>query len=190
MFVMMAIGGLMVTAQAGPMAQSWGLTAAALTLAASVSPLANAASRIFWGWASDRIGRERSMIIAFVLQAASLLLVLGVGHLSAAWFATTLVLVYFTWGEIYSLFPSMVGDYFGSKCATSNYAVLYTAKGAASIVGGGLAALLFERFGTWSAGFYGSAALALFAAGLAVGLYRSGAPARPAVDAIPAVSRS
>jgi MFS transporter, OFA family, oxalate/formate antiporter len=190
MFVMMAIGGLMVTAQAGPMAQSWGLTAAALTLAASVSPLANAASRIFWGWASDRMGRERAMIIAFVLQAAALLLVLGVGHLSAAWFATTLVLVYFTWGEIYSLFPSMVGDYFGSKCATSNYAVLYTAKGAASIVGGGLAALLFERFGTWSAGFYGSAALALIAAGFAVGLYRSGAPARPVVEAIPAVSRS
>jgi OFA family oxalate/formate antiporter-like MFS transporter len=190
MFVMMAIGGLMVTAQAGPMAQSWGLSAAALTLAASVSPLANGASRIFWGWASDRIGRERSMIIAFVLQAIALLLVLGVGHLSAAWFATTLVLVYFTWGEIYSLFPSMVGDYFGSKCATSNYAVLYTAKGAASIVGGGLAALLFERFGTWSAGFYGSAALALVAAGLAVGLYNSGAPARRVVDAVPAVSRS
>ena len=192
MFVLMAIGGLMVTAQAGPMAQAWGLSAGALTLAASVSPLANGASRIFWGWASDRIGRERSMIIAFVLQAISLLLVLGVGHLSAAWFATTLVLVYFTWGEIYSLFPSMVGDYFGAKCATSNYAVLYTAKGAASIVGGGLAALLFERFGTWAAGFYGSAALALVAAALAVGLYSTGAPARRVIDAgaVPAVSRS
>jgi MFS transporter, OFA family, oxalate/formate antiporter len=188
MFVLMAIGGLMVTAQAGPMAQSWGLSAAALTLATSVSPIANGASRIFWGWASDRIGRERSMIIAFVLQAVSLLLVLGVGQLSAAWFAATLVLVYFTWGEIYSLFPSMVGDYFGSKCATSNYAVLYTAKGAASIVGGGLAAILFERFGTWSAGFYGSAALALIAAGLAVGLYAAGAPGR-GVQAVPAVSR-
>jgi MFS transporter, OFA family, oxalate/formate antiporter len=190
MFVLMAIGGLMVTAQAGPMAQSWGLSAAALTLAASVSPIANGASRIFWGWASDRIGRERSMIIAFVLQAVALLLVLGVGHLSAAWFATTLVLVYFTWGEIYSLFPSMVGDYFGSKCATSNYAVLYTAKGAASIVGGGMAALLFERFGTWSAGFYGSAALALVAAALAGGLYAAGAPERRVVAGVPAVSRS
>lgn len=178
MFIMMAIGGLMVTAQAGPMAASWGLSTAALTLAASVSPLANAASRIFWGWASDKIGREKSMIIAFVLQAAALLLVLGVGHLSAIWFATTLVLVYFTWGEIYSLFPSLVGDYFGSRNATSNYAVMYTAKGAASIVGGGLAALLFEQFGSWSAAFYGSAALALIAAGLAVGLRAAGAPVR------------
>ena len=178
MFVMMAIGGLMVTAQAGPMAQSFGLAASALTLAATVSPLANAASRIFWGWASDRIGRERAMIIAFVLQAIALLLVLGVGHVSAGWFAFTLVLVYFTWGEIYSLFPSMLGDYFGSRHATSNYGVLYSAKGAASIVGGGLAALLFERFGTWSAGFYGSAALALIAAVLAVGLRAAGSPAK------------
>ncbi len=180
MFVAMAIGGLLVTANAGPMAQAWGLTAGALTLALSLSPLANAASRIFWGWASDRIGRERAMIIAFVLQAMALLLVLGVGHVSAGWFALTLVLVYFTWGEIYSLFPSTVGDYFGSRHATSNYSVLYTAKGAASIVGGGLAALLFERFGSWSAAFYGSAALALIAAVMAVGLRAAGAPAKRA----------
>jgi OFA family oxalate/formate antiporter-like MFS transporter len=186
-FVMMGIGGLMVTAQAGPMAQSWGLTTAALTLAASVSPLANGASRIFWGWASDKWGRENSMIVAFVLQACALLLVLGVGHLSALWFAVTLVLVYFTWGEIYSLFPSLVGDYFGSRHATSNYAVMYTAKGAASIVGGGLAAVLFERFGTWSAAFYGSAALALIAAALAFGLRSAGAPAHH-TEAVPAVS--
>ena len=160
------------------MAQSFGLAASALTLAATVSPLANAASRIFWGWASDRIGRERAMIIAFVLQAIALLLVLGVGHVSAGLFALTLVFVYFTWGEIYSLFPSMLGDYFGSRHATSNYGVLYSAKGAASIVGGGLAALLFERFGTWSAAFYGSAALALIAAVLAIGLRAAGAPAK------------
>jgi OFA family oxalate/formate antiporter-like MFS transporter len=188
MFVMMAIGGLMVTANAGPMAQAFGLAAGALTLAASLSPLANAASRLFWGWASDRVGRERAMIVAFVLQAVSLLLVVGVGHLSAAWFAFTLVLVYFTWGEIYSLFPALVGDYFGSKHATSNYSVMYTAKGAASIVGGGLAALLFERFGSWSAAFYGSAALAIIAAVLAFGLRAAGAPASrvETVEAVPA----
>lgn len=76
----------------------------------------------------------------------------------------------------------MVGDYFGSRHATSNYATVYTAKGVASIVGGGLAALLFERFGSWSAAFYGSAALALIAAALAVGLRAAGAPARRTVE--------
>src|SRR6185503_9613831 len=152
----------------------------------SLSPIANGGSRIFWGWASDRIGREKAMIIAFVLQAVALLTVLGVGHLSAAWFAATLIFVYFTWGEIYSLFPSLTGDYFGASHATSNYAVMYTAKGVASIVGGGVAAMLFERFGTWSVGFYGSAALALTAAALAVGLRAAGAPA-PRTQTVAAV---
>jgi len=63
-------------------------------------------------------------------------MVVAVGHLSGGWFTLSLVLVYFTWGEIYSLFPATVGDYFGSRHATSNYSVLYTAKGVASIIGG------------------------------------------------------
>jgi OFA family oxalate/formate antiporter-like MFS transporter len=180
MFVLMATGGLLVTANAGPMARSWGLTAAALTLAATLGPLANGASRIFWGWVSDRIGRETTMIVAFLLQAVCLCLVIVLGQISGAWFAFTLVLVYFTWGEIYSLFPSTAADYFGTRHATSNYSVLYTAKGVASIIGGWFGAFLYEQFGSWSVGFYGSAMMALVAAGLAVGLRAarasSGAP--------------
>ncbi|MEO8679835.1 MAG: oxalate/formate MFS antiporter [Vicinamibacterales bacterium] len=173
MFVMMATGGLLVTANAGPMAQSWGLTAGALTLAATLSPLANGASRIFWGWASDRIGRETAMVIAFVLQAICLFLVVAIGQTSGTMFAVTLVLVYFTWGEIYSLFPSTAGDYFGTRHATSNYAVLYSAKGVASIIGGWFGALLYEQSGSWSMGFYGSAVMALIAAAMAFGLRAS-----------------
>jgi MFS transporter, OFA family, oxalate/formate antiporter len=178
MFVMMATGGLLVTANAGPIARSWGYTAGALALAATLSPLANAASRVFWGWASDGLGRENTMIIAFVLQAGALVLVLMIGQISGGWFAFTLVLVYFTWGEIYSLFPSTAADYFGTRHATSNYSVLYTAKGVASIIGGWIGALLFERFGSWSVGFYGSAGMALVAAALAVGLRAANTSAR------------
>jgi len=177
-FVLMSTGGLLVTAQAGPIAQSWGYSAAVLTLAASLSPLANGGSRIFWGWASDRIGRETAMVIAFVLQAICLLMVVAFGRVSPMWFVVSLILVYFTWGEIYSLFPSTVGDYFGTRHATSNYAVLYTAKGVASIIGGWFGAFLFEQFGTWSVGFYGSAVMALIAAGIAIGLRASVAPSR------------
>jgi OFA family oxalate/formate antiporter-like MFS transporter len=172
-FVLMATGGLLVTANAGPMSKSWGLAASALTLAATLSPLANGASRIFWGWASDRLGREQTMIVAFVLQAIALFLVVAVGSRSSAWFSATLVFVYFTWGEIYSLFPAMSGDYFGARHATSNYAVLYTAKGVASIMGGWVAAKLYEQSGSWSMGFYGSAIMALVAAAIAFGLKTS-----------------
>jgi OFA family oxalate/formate antiporter-like MFS transporter len=191
MFVLMATGGLLVTANAGPMVQSWGLdkqpvaflgwSFTALTLAATLSPLANGGARVFWGWASDRLGREMTMIVTFVLQAICLLLVVLVGQFSAGWFALTLVLVYFTWGQIYSLFPSTSGDYFGSKHATSNYAVLYTAKGVASIIGGYVGALLYEQSGSWSMGFYGSAVMALIAAGMAIGLRSATAPSRAAI---------
>jgi OFA family oxalate/formate antiporter-like MFS transporter len=177
MFILMATGGLLVTANAGPMARSWGLTASALTLAATLSPLANGASRVFWGWASDRVGRENTMILTFMLQAVCLFLVVAIGQTSAAMFSMTLVLVYFTWGQIYSLFPATSGDYFGSRHATSNYAVLYTAKGVASILGGWFGAFLYERSGGWAMGFYGSAVMALIAAAMAIALRASRAPA-------------
>ncbi len=176
MFVMMATGGLLVTANAGPIAASWGIPAAALAAATSFNALANGGSRIFWGWVSDGIGRELTMGIAFTLQALCLVLALTVGRRSGTLFTVTLIFTFFTWGEIFSLFPALVADYFGVRSSTANYGVLYSAKGVAAIIGGGVAALLYERFGTWTASFYGSAALALMAATIAFGLRIVGGP--------------
>jgi MFS transporter, OFA family, oxalate/formate antiporter len=187
-FVMMATGGLLVTANAGSIAKAWGIPATALAAATSLNALANGGSRIFWGWVSDRTGRELAMGIAFTLQALCLLLVLSLGRISGTLFTITLVLTFFTWGEVFSLFPSVVGDYYGAKCATSNYGVMYSAKGVASIIGGGLAALLYERFGTWTACFYGSAVLALLAAGLIFAL-RAATAASRAPLAVPATAK-
>ena len=189
MFVMMSTGGLLATAQAGPMAQSFGLPLAALTLALTLSPIANGTSRIFWGWVSDRIGREQTMALAFFLHAVCLLLVLTLGRTSGAWFTITLALTFFTWGEIFSLFPSTCADWFGTRHATSNYAFLYTAKGVASILAGGVAAILYQQFGSWSAAFYGSAALALLAGIMAIVLRLAPLPttaASPSATAAPA----
>ena len=125
------------------------------------------------------------MILTFVLQSLCLVGVVTLGQISAAWFVATLVAVYFTWGQIYSLFPSSSGDYFGTRHATSNYAVLYTAKGVASIIGGYVGALLYERSGSWTMGFYGRAVMALIAAVLAYGLRTSQATAKAKAAKIP-----
>ena len=179
MFVLMATGGLLVTANAGPIARAWGYSAELLALAATLSPLANGGSRIFWGWLSDRLGRESTMVMSFTLQAMCLFLVITAGQWSSTWFVVSLVAVYFTWGQIYSLFPATSGDYFGSRRATSNYAVLYTAKGVAAFLGGWIAALIADRSGSWALAFYGSSVMALIAAMMAVKL-RSSAAARKA----------
>ena len=114
------------------------------------------------------------MVLSFTLQAMCLFMV--VVHPPTCRIrdsVASLVAVYFTWGQIYSLFPATSGDYFGSRHATSNYAVLYTAKGVAAILGGWLGALLAERSGSWALGFYGSTAMALVAAMMAVKLRAS-----------------
>lgn len=177
-FVMMATGGLLVTANAGSIAKAWGIPATALAAATSMNALANGGSRVFWGWVSDKTGREYAMGTAFLLQAVCLMLVLTLGRMSGTLFTITLVLTFFTWGEVFSLFPSLVADYYGTANATGNYGVMYSAKGVASIIGGGVAALLFERFGTWTACFYGSAVLALVAGGLILGMKVMSVPAR------------
>jgi OFA family oxalate/formate antiporter-like MFS transporter len=180
MFVLMATGGLLVTANAGPIAKSWGYSADLLALAATLSPIANGSSRVFWGWASDRLGRESTMVLSFTLQAMCLLMVVMFGRQSSTLFVTSLVLVYFTWGQVYSLFPATSGDYFGSRHATSNYALLYTAKGVAAIIGPYVGAVIADKTGSWAFGFYGSAIMALVAAMMAVKLRSVSAALRAA----------
>jgi len=170
MFVTVATGGLYLTANQASIATDWGMMGIVATIA-TVGPLANGASRISWGLISDRLGRENTMVIAFLLQALSLVAVARFGRTSSTLFIIALVCVFFTWGEVYSLFPSTLGDYFGSKHSTSNYAFLYTAKGVAAAIGSYLGARLVDKAGwTWEAVFYGCAVLALVSAVMALAL--------------------
>ena len=109
--------------------------------------------------------------------------------MSATLFAATLVFTYFTWGQTFSLFPSTLGDWFGTRHATSNYTFLYTAKGVASILAGGVAALLYQHFGSWSSAFYGSAAFALTSGLLALLLRSAPLPAKSSPSLFAPASR-
>jgi len=178
MMLMMGVGGLMATAQLSSVADALGISKAAFTLALTINPLANGSGRIFWGWVSDQIGREKTMMIAFSLQALALLSVLRLGRNSPVGFVVCMALVIFTWGEIYSIFPAASADFFGGRNASSNYSFLYSSKGMAAILAGWLAARMFEKSGTWTVVFYGSATLAFLAAIMAVGLIAMPLPSK------------
>ena len=178
MMLMMGIGGLMATAQLSSVADSLGIGKAAFTLALTINPLANGSGRIFWGWVSDQVGRERTMIVAFLLQAAALVSVLHLGRNSPLGFVVCMATVIFTWGEIYSIFPAASADLFGGRNASSNYSLLYSSKGVSAIMAGWLAARIFEKSGSWTVVFYGSAALAFLAAIMAFGLITMPLPSK------------
>jgi MFS family permease len=120
----------------------------ALPLALSIDRLANGLTRPFFGWVSDRIGRENTMVIAFALEGLAMTIWL-LTRRDAAIFVLMSGVVFFGWGEIFSLFPSTLTDTYGSKQATSNYGLLYTAQGLGSILGGPIAALLHQATGSW-----------------------------------------
>jgi OFA family oxalate/formate antiporter-like MFS transporter len=183
MMLMAGIGGLMAVAQAAPVARNFQVGTAALAFALSLNPLCNGAARFLWGWISDSMGREHTMATAFFLQALSLFGVVTLGRRGDFWFVLTMAMVFLTWGEIYVLFPAVLADRFGARHAASNYSFLYSTKGVASILSGGLAAVLFEKTGTWDGVFYSSSALALCSAVGALVLLRIPMPRKPALAA-------
>ena len=171
MFVMMAAGGLMATAQLAPIAKDFkiadipvsimGLTLPALTFALSIDRVLNGVTRPFFGWVSDNIGRENTMFIAFGLEAVGIVALSALGQ-DPVWFVILTGLVFFAWGEIYSLFPSTCGDTYGSRFAATNAGLLYTAKGTASLLVPFTSMLAAS--GGWHTVFYLAAALNAIAA--------------------------
>ena len=176
MFVMVGAGGLMAVAQLAPIATDFnvagipvsilGLTLPALTFALTIDRVLNGVCRPFFGWVSDHIGRENTMFIAFLIEGIGIyaLLLFAANPL---WFVILSGLVFFAWGEIYSLFPATCTDIYGRKFATTNYGMLYTAKGTASLLVP-LANVLTNATGSWHAVFYVAAILNIVAAVMAL----------------------
>jgi MFS transporter, OFA family, oxalate/formate antiporter len=172
MFVLVGAGGLMATAQLAPIARDFkldtvpvsliGITLPALTFALSIDRILNGLTRPFFGWVSDNIGRENTMLIAFGLEAVGIWALSAFGHDPVS-FVLLSGLVFFAWGEIYSLFPSTCTDVYGVKYATTNAGLLYTAKGTASLLVP-LGNVLAQATGSWHSVFIVAAIMNLLAA--------------------------
>ncbi len=154
MMTMMSTSGLMVISQTASFARDFGVAGvivmgmAALPLALTVDRFTNGLTRPFFGWLSDTIGRENTMFIAFLLEGIAMLAWLQF-RADPLLFVLLSGVVFFGWGEIFSLFPSTLTDTFGERHATTNYGLLYMAQGVGSIFGGPLAAQLHDATGSW-----------------------------------------
>jgi OFA family oxalate/formate antiporter-like MFS transporter len=171
-FVLVAAGGLMATAQLAPIARDFqvdkvpisliGITLPALTFALTIDRVLNGLTRPFFGWVSDHIGRENTMFIAFAVEAAGIWTLSLFGQ-DPVLFVILSGLVFFAWGEIYSLFPSTCTDTYGGQYATTNAGLLYTAKGTAALLVP-FANVLAAKAGGWYAVFVVAALMNLAAA--------------------------
>jgi OFA family oxalate/formate antiporter-like MFS transporter len=174
MMTLVTASGMMMTAQLKPIAVTYGYDKyvllggfSILALTLLLNQVLNGAARPLFGWVSDHLGRYDTMAMVFVLEAVAITaLALLVAH--PIWFIALSGLMFFAWGDIYSLFPAAIADIFGSKHATTNYGVQYTAKGIGTILGAPGAALLMGVTGSWLPVFWTAVACNVTAAALAV----------------------
>jgi MFS family permease len=154
MMTMMSTTGLMVTSQMGAFTRDFGMGDAllfglpVLPLALTLDRVTNGITRPFFGWVSDRVGRENTMLIAFALEGTAMTVWLLTRD-SPLLFVLMSGVVFFGWGEIFSLFPSTLTDTFGTKHATANYGFLYMAQGVGSVLGGPVAAAVHQAADSW-----------------------------------------
>ena len=177
MFVLVSASGLMVAAQIALIAKDYGVAqtvilfgATTLIVSGVIDNLANGSARPFFGWVSDQIGREYTMGIAFTAGGIAYWL-LGTAGTTPWTFVICAALIFFTWGEIFSLFPSTCTDMFGAKYATTNTALLYTAKGLSAFVVP-LANILKSHTGSWHSVFVVASIMNFIVVGLALFVVR------------------
>jgi OFA family oxalate/formate antiporter-like MFS transporter len=174
MMTLVTSSGLMMTAQLKPIGVSYNFdkyvlfgTFTVLTITLTLNQVLNGSARPFFGWVSDHLGRYDTMAMVFIIEAIAIIaLTLLVNR--PVWFVVMSGLMFFAWGDIYSLFPAAIADIFGSKYATTNYGIQYTAKGVGSILAGPGAAWLMTRTDSWLPVFWVAVACNVTAAALAL----------------------
>ncbi len=180
MFVLVAAGGLMAVAQLGPIAKDYyvdtfpvsllGITLPALTFALSLNNIMNGVTRPLLGFISDRVGRENTMFWAFLIEGFGIFALMKFGTTPVS-FVILSGLVFFAWGEIFSIFPSTTRDHFGQKYATTNYGMLYTAKGTAALIVP-FASVITKATGSWTAALEIAAVMNIVAAVMAIAVLK------------------
>jgi MFS transporter, OFA family, oxalate/formate antiporter len=168
-YLLIAFGGMIMTAQLGPIARDFGLenqmvtvlgvATPVLALALSMDNFANGITRPLSGWLSDRIGRENMMLMIFSLESVALIGMAVFGR-NPYGFLLFAALIFLFWGEIFVIFPALSGDSFGIRYAAANNGLLYTAKGTAALAVP-LANLLMLATGTWTSVLLTAAACSL-----------------------------
>lgn len=156
------VGGLIITANSKAFGKSLLISPATIVLAVMMTSLANGLGRVFWGWVSDRLGRSKTMFVSFGLNAIFLFILPIAGSQGEIAYVIALMLVMFTWGQLFSLFPSLNADLFGSAFSAANNGFLNSSKGFAAILGGGLGAYLANTYG-WTVVFSVAAVMSLYA---------------------------
>lgn len=166
MFFAVSAAGLMITARTILYAEAVGLTTSTATIAATLLPVGSAGGRLIVGGLSDRIDRELLTAVSFVLCGIGTLAIVAFGSLnSGVGFIIAVAIAVFFWSSQFSLFPSLVGDYYGSKHSSANYSLVYSGKMWGGVFGGGVVGWLVVVIG-WEATFVVGGVLALAAGGV------------------------
>ena len=163
MFFAVSAAGLMITARVVLYAEQANLTAAAVTAAATLLPLASGGGRLIVGGLSDRFDRERITALSFTLCGlATLAIVFFAGFESGIGYILAVGVAVFFWSSQFSLFPSLVGDYYGAEHSSTNYSIVYSGKMWGGVFGGGVVGWLVGAIG-WDPTFVLGGVLALAA---------------------------
>jgi OFA family oxalate/formate antiporter-like MFS transporter len=170
---LISLGGLMTLGNLSEIARSLQVEKATVlgvsivAFAATANGIANTASRIVWGSTSDRVGRENTMTIVFLLEAVSIFFVTQITG-NPVLFVIIFPIVFLGYGQINTLLSATTGDLFGTRNVSANFGMIYTGKGAAAMFSGWGAAAIASAFaGSFAAPYYIAAVCDVFAAALA-----------------------
>ncbi len=157
-----AAAGLMVISQLVPFGTGAGLSVAAASLGLTLGAVGNAGGRVLSGWMSDTFGRLNTMRLMILISAIAMPLFYTFRE-QVVWFYLFIVIVYYCYGTLLSVFASTSADFFGTKHLGVNYGLLFSAWGIAGLVGPVIAGSIFDRFGNYQFAFFAAAAMSVVA---------------------------